>query len=189
MTLDSVTSLADLEFRVKTNKYYKQMAIKTAKRCYGGYSAEMNKKLKIYEEALAFLHKISIQHNPDSCASIVAELNCIRDKIVEEVEPTPVVEAAPVVEVAIPAPHVVSVAKIKEILKKKSSNQEDCQENYSWSDTNTTFRNESLINFTFNETLKQLRNEAQQRLRRPCDMWFPITNYYVDYVHTIEPDR
>jgi len=115
MTLDNVTSLADLEFRVKTNKYYKQLAIKTAKRCYGGYSAEMNKKLKIYEEALAFLHKISIQHNPDSCTSIVAELNYNSDKIVEEVE------VAPVVEAAIPAPRVVSVAKIKEILKKKAA--------------------------------------------------------------------
>lgn len=117
MTLDKVSSLADLEFRVKSNKYYKQLAILGAKRCCG--SSVKLKEIKTYEQAIAFLHDVSIKHNPNSCSAVVQEVNACCTKIVEEVEPTPpTAEGTPT-----PTPIVTHSDKLKAMvdqLKKKA---------------------------------------------------------------------
>ena len=83
MTIDPITSLADLEFKAKTNKYYKQLAIIGCNQYMFG-----NKKVRTYPAAIKALHIISINHNPNSCDAVVYGVNSYRDKIREIKEPT-----------------------------------------------------------------------------------------------------
>lgn len=119
MTLDKITSLADLEFRIKTNKYYKQMALLGAKRCCNTPSKIA--LLTTHEKVMEFLHKVSVEHNVNSCSAVVAEINACRSKIVEDVAPSPAVEAIT------PPPNVTpSSDKLKAVvaeLKKKASSK------------------------------------------------------------------
>ena len=78
MIIDPVTSLADLEFKVKTNKYYKQLAILGCRRI--GYY------VRTYELAMKNLHISAGGFK--SCEPIIQEVNCCCDRIVEEKQPT-----------------------------------------------------------------------------------------------------
>lgn len=72
MTLDRVTSLADLAFKGKTDKYYRQLAIITAA-FYG--KGDLN-----WKGAIAFLNQVAIDNNPRSCESVVRDVNYICSK-------------------------------------------------------------------------------------------------------------
>lgn len=119
MTLDKVTSLADLEFKVKTNKYYKQLALLGAKRCCSNMTKL--KALTTHEKVMEFLHRVSTDHNPGSCSAVVQEINHCCDKIKEEVETPLPVEATPTPSVT-PASDKLK-AVVAELKKKASSKQ------------------------------------------------------------------
>lgn len=75
MTIKPVTSLADLEFKAKTDKHYQQLTILGCAEL--GYP-----NIKVYANAIKRLHKISINHNPDSCQTVInyVNRNCNRIK-------------------------------------------------------------------------------------------------------------
>src|SRR5271169_3805320 len=73
MILDRVTSLADLAFRGKMNKYYRQVAILVA-----AYYGVPN---KTWGEAITCLHKVATIEGHSSCADIVRGANYFRDKV------------------------------------------------------------------------------------------------------------
>ena len=88
MRLDPITSLADLEFKAKTNKYYKQLAILGAE-----YMYIVGTKPPSFEEAMDGLCKIAKEHNPNSCGSICATVNEVRNRVKEDVPPRPPIVA------------------------------------------------------------------------------------------------
>jgi len=90
MTLVKVTSLADLVFKAKSDKYYKQLALLGARRCCN--SDAKARALTTHEKVIEFLYTVSANHNPDSCSAVVQEINSCCHRIVEEIEPTPPVE-------------------------------------------------------------------------------------------------
>jgi len=116
MTLDKVTSLADLEFKAKTNKYYRQMARQGARRCCT--SVAVANGLTTHEKVMEFLHQVSIKHDLNSCRAVVQEVNHCYNKIVEDVEPSPAVEAAPT---PTPTPDSDKLKAMVAELKKKAS--------------------------------------------------------------------
>ena len=73
MTLDKVTSLADLEFKAKTNKYYRQLDKMAAEQLFGSRYSET------YEKAMRYLHNDAFYK--DGCASIVTDINYLRKNI------------------------------------------------------------------------------------------------------------
>lgn len=80
MILSRVTSLADLVFKAKTNKYYKILAIITAEYLEGSL------KQKTYENAMNTLYRVARTHNPDTCFDIVETINSFRDKVEKDPE-------------------------------------------------------------------------------------------------------
>jgi hypothetical protein len=84
MTIDKVTSLADLAFKAKTNKYYKKLAIIAAE-YLGGYFEQ-----KTYEYAINTLYRVARFNDPNSCLSVVNAINNLRNRVEEN--PDPVVE-------------------------------------------------------------------------------------------------
>jgi hypothetical protein len=73
MILDRVTSLADLAFRGKTDRLYRQLAIITAS-YYGRPDLT-------WKEAMLFLNKVSVEGNPCSCANVVRDVNYNRELV------------------------------------------------------------------------------------------------------------
>lgn len=78
MTIKPVTSLADLEFKAKTDPYYRQLAI------LGCKSLIWNCNIKTYPNAIKKIHEISIGNNPESCDETICYINVYRDKIKPE---------------------------------------------------------------------------------------------------------
>lgn len=93
MTLDRITSLADLAFKARTNKYYEQLVMIA-------YRYLINSANKVgCIEALESLNNVSVNYNPISCHSTVEQINGLRSRVKKEVVPKP----APVVADAVPA--------------------------------------------------------------------------------------
>ena len=89
MTLDKITSLADLVFRAKTNKYYKKLAIMTAE--WIGYTRQTT-----YEIALNSLYKVAAIGEA-GCQPVVNAVNNLRSDLQEDPEPV----AVPIVDESI----------------------------------------------------------------------------------------
>jgi hypothetical protein len=92
MTLDRITSLADLAFKARTNKYYEQLVMIAYRYLISGIKVGCI-------EALESLNNMSVNYNPLSCHSTVEQINDLRSRVKEEVVPKP----APVVAAAAPA--------------------------------------------------------------------------------------
>ena len=90
MTLDKITSLADLVFRAKTNKYYKKLAIMTAE--WLGYTRQTT-----YEIALNTLYKVAATQGEAGCQPVVNAVNNLRSDLQEDPEPV----AVPIVDESI----------------------------------------------------------------------------------------
>ena len=81
MTIKQVTSLADLEFKAKTDRHYQQLAI------LGCRSLDYNSRVKTYPAAIRRLHKIAFDNNPDSCSAVIHHVNQNCNKIKPEKDP------------------------------------------------------------------------------------------------------
>ncbi len=77
MTIKPVTSLADLEFRAKTDKHYQQLAILGCRSWEGS-------NVKLYSTAIKRIHDIAVNYNPNSCQTIVNHINSHRFSIKPE---------------------------------------------------------------------------------------------------------
>ena len=84
MTIKQVTSLADLEFKAKTDRHYQQLAI------LGCRSLDYNSRVKTYPAAIRRLHKIAFENNPESCSQIIEYVNQNCNKIKPEQDPASV---------------------------------------------------------------------------------------------------
>ncbi len=80
MTIPPVTSLADLEFKAKTDRHYQQLAILGC-RAWGGSN------VKLYSTAIKRLHAISVGCNPNSCKVVIGHVNEKCNKIKPEKDP------------------------------------------------------------------------------------------------------
>jgi hypothetical protein len=81
MTINAVTSLADLEFKAKTDPHYKQLAVLGCRRL--GYF------YKSYPHAIKKLHTIAQKPSAFgevSCSRVIYEVNLCRGNIVREVK-------------------------------------------------------------------------------------------------------
>jgi hypothetical protein len=78
MTLERITSLADLVFKAKTNKYYKQLAIISARHL------DISEHPETYEQAIIIIAKVTLKHNPDSCSDVVDAINSYRYDVKED---------------------------------------------------------------------------------------------------------
>ena len=76
MTIKAVTSLADLEFKAKTNKRYQQLAVMGCRSIEWGL-----RKNVAYTTAMEKLHKFSIENDPESCDYVVDIINRNRHRI------------------------------------------------------------------------------------------------------------
>lgn len=115
MTLDRVTSLADLVFRAKTNKYYKKLAIITAE--WLGYNCQTT-----YEIALNSLYKVAATQGEAGCQPVVNAVNNLRSDIQEDPEPV----AVPIVDESI------KKEKDEQLLKKKEEAKESVSNWVTW---------------------------------------------------------
>ena len=110
MTLDKVTSLADLVFKAKTNKYYRQLAV-IASAYLRGNSLYRIQGRPVKDEAYAEALELLVRHYKDDgyedCSTVVQRLNELRGEVVKEPEPKPEVK-----------PEVVEVATATAALKK-----------------------------------------------------------------------
>ena len=111
MTLDKITSLADLVFRAKTNKYYKKLAIMTAE--WLGYTRQTT-----YEIALNTLYKVAATQGEAGCQPVVNAVNNLRSDLQEDLEPV----AVPIVDESI------KKEKDERLLKKKEEAKENVSE-------------------------------------------------------------
>ena len=84
MTINKVTSLADLEFKAKTDRHYQQLAI------LGCRSLDYNSRVKTYPAAIRRLHAIALGNNPDSCETVIHHVNQNCNKIKPEKDPVSV---------------------------------------------------------------------------------------------------
>jgi len=75
MTIAPVTSLADLEFKAKTDDNYKQLAILGC----GGFGYNV----KLYTTAIKRLNTTSTSLSESSCSYVTREINYYRDKLSE----------------------------------------------------------------------------------------------------------
>lgn len=96
MKLDAVTSLADLAFKAKTNKYYQQLTIIVYRYLISG-----TPPLGGWSEALESLNNYSIHCSPNDCKEVVQYTNDLRIRVKEEKPPAPVV--APTAPATVPA--------------------------------------------------------------------------------------
>lgn len=111
MSLKAITSLADLEFKAKTDEHYQQLAILGAQ-SLGYHSA------KDYQTAIEKLHYCSLNHNPESCEAVVREVNHYLSHV-KIVKPKPAVK--PSRKKVRGAKNKEAYAKIIENLKKKKT--------------------------------------------------------------------
>jgi len=80
MVLDKVTSLADLAFRGKTNKYYRQLACVAAS-SYGYFGLT-------WKGSLEKLNNASLNYDRDSCQAVIDDINTFANEINEDwIEP------------------------------------------------------------------------------------------------------
>jgi hypothetical protein len=114
MTLDKVTSLADLVFKAKTNKYYKKLAIMTVE--WLGYGNQTT-----YEIALNSLYKVAANQGDSGCQPVVNAINNLRRDVQEDLEPV----ASPIIDESI------KKEKDEQLLKKKEEKKEEAEENVS----------------------------------------------------------
>ena len=84
MTINKVTSLADLEFKAKTDRHYQQLAI------LGCKSLDYNSRVKTYPAAIRRLHKIAFENNPECCSAVIHHVNQNCNKIKPEQDPVSV---------------------------------------------------------------------------------------------------
>ncbi len=84
MTITKVTSLADLEFKAKTDRHYQQLAI------LGCKSLDYNSCVKTYPAAIRRLHKIAFENNPECCSAVIHHVNQNCNKIKPEQDPVSV---------------------------------------------------------------------------------------------------
>ena len=94
--MDKVTSLADLVFRAKTDRHYRQLARIVHSRLSGNeFLPEVS-----YEDSLKFLYSYAEHYyGHDNCSVTVDHLNYYRGRVVEEKDPMSVIE-----DVATPTP-------------------------------------------------------------------------------------
>lgn len=95
MTLDKVTSLADLAFKAKTNKYYRQLAVIGSAYFRGNSLYRVQGKPvkdEVYAEALDFLVRQYKSDGYDNCSTVVQRLNELTCEVVKEPEPKPEVK-------------------------------------------------------------------------------------------------
>jgi CBS domain-containing protein len=90
MFLEKITSLADLVFKAKTNKYYKKLAIMTAQ--WLGYDNQAT-----YEIAMNTLYKVALLQGEKGCLPVVDAVNNLRCEVYEDPEPV----AAPIIDESI----------------------------------------------------------------------------------------
>jgi hypothetical protein len=82
MTITKVTSLADLEFKAKTDRHYQQLAILGCK--------SFNCNIKTYPAAIRRLHEIAFENNPECCSTVINCVNQNCNKIKPEKDPVSV---------------------------------------------------------------------------------------------------
>lgn len=140
MILDAVTSLADLAFRGRTDKRYRQLAVLTATVYYGRVS------LTTWKMAISFLHEVATNAGNVSCDSVVIDVNYNREYIkndwIEPPEPPEQLELRPQ----------------PQILKKKATLNNSSLYNYlydeqsSWWDHTYGSQNNPYNYYTTNDT-------------------------------------
>ena len=148
MTLDSVTSLADLAFKAKTNKYYRKLVILTAQ--WLGYPDATT-----YELAMDTLYRVAHRYNPNDCLPVVRQVNNRRSDIKEDPEPV----VTPTVDELIKQK---KTDKIVEELKKKD--EHESEENSPWIDK--YLREEYELRRSRYEQLERERYEQRNRWYR-----------------------
>jgi hypothetical protein len=79
MIIGAITSLADLSFKCKTSRRYRQLAILGCEH-YGHLN------VRDYIAAINRLNKIARHHNPNDCSAIVSGINWCRKLINTEAE-------------------------------------------------------------------------------------------------------
>jgi hypothetical protein len=77
MKLDCVTSLADLAFKAKTNKYYQQLVMLA----YYRYVFNSTGTQPTWEEALKSVNDVSVSYSPRSCCDVVFGINELRGAV------------------------------------------------------------------------------------------------------------
>ena len=87
MNLEKITSLADLVFKAKTNKYYKQLAIIAARHFVS--TADGDEIPETYEQSIIVIAKVTLENDPNSCSDVVDAINCYRYDVKEDRPPTP----------------------------------------------------------------------------------------------------
>jgi hypothetical protein len=95
MTLDKVTSLADLAFKAKTNKYYRQLAVIASLYLRGNSFYRIQGrpvKDESYAEAMEFLVRHYKDDGYEDCSTVVQRLNELRGEVIKEPEPKPEVK-------------------------------------------------------------------------------------------------
>jgi len=80
MTIPPVTSLADLEFKAKTDRHYQQLAIL-------GYNSIEHANVKLYSTAIERLHKMAVSYGYGVCVPIIKYVNLQCNKIKPEKDP------------------------------------------------------------------------------------------------------
>jgi len=89
MTIEPVTSLADLEFKAKADKHYEQLAVLGCKSIMYGTC-----RIRTYKNAIKKLHEIAVANRgyADSCQFIMKHVNSNCHRIVPIVPQPPVCE-------------------------------------------------------------------------------------------------
>ena len=91
MILDTVTSLADLIFKSKTNKYYRQLAVISGKYVNGDNCYSHGRQISNYEFETALkelIYHIKVCED-DTCCGVCATINDLRYHVREEPKPAP----------------------------------------------------------------------------------------------------
>jgi hypothetical protein len=92
MDLPSVTSLADLAFKAKTNKYYRQLAVISAKYLAGNYYSSVQGRPvtdTVFESSFNYLIRKWKEDGYENCATVCATINDLRCQVLPEPEPRP----------------------------------------------------------------------------------------------------
>ena len=107
--LDKITSLADLEFKAQTNKYYRQLAMIACKYIAGNYYSHIQAKPVTdiaFKGAMDYLIKKWKSDGYENCCETCKTINDLRCQVMKEPEPVVVPEVKP--------------EKVDEVLKKNA---------------------------------------------------------------------
>ena len=90
--LDKITSLADLEFKAQSNKYYRQLALIAAKYIAGNYYTHVQGKPvtdTAFKGAMDYLIKKWKSDCYEDCRETCKTINDLRSQVMKEPEPKP----------------------------------------------------------------------------------------------------